>query len=239
MEPALHIPIGYSFAFQPIVNAAEKQIVSYEALVRGANNESAYQVFQQVEGADLYRLDEECRVVAIEQASKLGLSCDLNLNFLPLSLETSDTAISSTLRAAERFGIDTDRLILEITESETINNFSNFVGAINKYRDTGFKIAIDDFGAGYSGLNLLAEFQPDFLKIDIKLCRDIQKNGPKQAIIRGIARTCLDLGIDILAEGVETLDEFMWFREEGIELFQGYLFAKPGFNQLPPAFFPT
>ena len=239
MEPALHIPTGYSFAFQPIVNAAEKQIVSYEALVRGANNESAYQVFQQVERADLYRFDEECRVVAIEQASKLGLSCDLNLNFLPISLETSDTAISSTLMAAERCGINTDRLILEITENEAINNFSNFVSAVNEYRASGFKIAIDDFGAGYSGLNLLAEFQPDIIKIDIKLCRDIQNNGPRQAIIRGIVRTCLDLGIDILAEGVETLGEFMWFREEGIDLFQGYLFARPGFNQLPLAFFPT
>ena len=238
MELALHIPTGYSFAFQPIVNAADGKIVAYEALVRGANNESAYQVFQQVKGADLYRFDEACRVVAIEQASKLGLSCDLNLNFLPLSLETSDTAISSTLRAAERCGIDTDRLILEITENEAINNFSNFVSALNQHRDSGFKIAIDDFGAGYSGLNLLAEFQPDIIKIDMKLCRDIENNGPRQAIIRGIVRTCLDLGIDILAEGVETLGEFMWFREEGIDLFQGYLFAKPEFNQLPTAFFP-
>ena len=72
----------------------------------------------------------------------------------------------------------------------------------------------------------------------MKLCRDIENNGPRQAIIRGIVRTCLDLGIDILAEGVESLGEFMWFREEGIDLFQGYLFAKPGFNQLPLAIFP-
>lgn len=212
--------------------------MSYEALIRGANNESASQVFQQVKEADLYRFDEECRGVAIELACKLGLSCDLNLNFLPLSLEVSETAISSTLAAAQRCGIDIDHLIFEITENEMIHNLPSFVNKVNEYRVAGFKVAIDDFGAGYSGLNLLAEFQPDIIKIDVKLIRGIENNGPKQAIIRGIARTCLDLGIDIMAEGVETTSEYVWFRDEGIELFQGYLFGKLGFNQLPSAVFP-
>jgi blue light- and temperature-responsive anti-repressor len=238
MESAPYIHPDYSFAFQPIVNAVESKIVSYEALVRGANNESAHQIFQQAKEANLNRFDEECRVVAIELAATLGLACNLNLNLLPLSLESSDTAILSTLVAAERCGIDTDRLVLEITENEIIRNLPSFVNTINEHRNSGFKIAIDDFGAGYSGLNLLAEFQPNIIKIDIKLIRGIENNGPKQAIVRGIVRTCLDLGIDIVAEGVEALSEYTWFREEGIDLFQGYLFAKPGFKQLPTAFFP-
>lgn len=230
---------GFSFAFQPIVNAAEKRIVSYEALVRGAKDESAFQVFHEVKGEELYRFDEACRVRAIELASQLGLTCDLNLNLLPRGLEASTTAISSTIEAAGRCGLGLDRLVLEITESEIINNYSNFVETINRQRSAGFQIAIDDFGAGYSGLNLLAEFQPDIIKIDMQLIRGIESNGPKQAIIRGIARTCLDLGIDIMAEGVETMAEYSWFREEGIDLFQGYLFGKPAFNQLPSAVFPA
>lgn len=229
----------YSFAFQPIVNLAENRIVSYEALVRGANGEGAYQIFQQIKEADLYRFDEECRVKAIELAATLGLPCNLNLNLLPRGLEASPTAISSTMDAALRYGIDADRIILEITESEIIHNFSNFVDTINRHRASGFKIAIDDFGAGYSGLNLLAEFQPNIIKIDIKLISGIENNGPKQAIVRGIARTCIDLGIDIVAEGVETLGECTWFREEGVDLFQGYLFGKPAFNQLSSAVFPA
>jgi EAL domain-containing protein (putative c-di-GMP-specific phosphodiesterase class I) len=102
----------------------------------------------------------------------------------------------------------------------------------------GIKLAIDDFGAGYSGLNLLAEFQPDQVKIDMNLVRGIEKHGPRQAIVRGIAQVCVDLGIDVIAEGVETLQEFRWFEDQGIRLFQGYLFAKPAFEQFPAAFYP-
>lgn len=235
MESALP---KYSFAFQPIVSAAERKVVSYEALVRGINNESASQVFRQLKAEDLYRFDEESRAVAVELAASLSLPCDLNLNFLPLSLEASQTAILSTLQAAERCGIPADRIVLEITENEMIQKFSSFIAAVNKHRSSGLKIAIDDFGAGYAGLNLLAEFQPDILKIDINLCRNIESNGPRQAIIRGIIHTCSDLGIDVIAEGIETPEEFAWFNEEGIDFFQGYLFAKPGFNMLSSATFP-
>jgi len=91
------------------------------------------------------------------------------------------------------------------------------------------EFAIDDFGAGHAGLNLLAEFQPDLLKLDLRLVRNIERNGPKQAIVRGIRRTCTDLGIEIIAEGVESKDEYRWFRDEGVKLFQGYLFARPAF----------
>jgi len=114
-----------------------------------------------------------------------------------------------------------------------------FIETINQYRSSGVSIAIDDFGSGYSGLNLLADFQPDSIKIDMTLVRNIHARGPRQAIVRGIVRTCRDLGIDIVTEGVETEGEFLWCADEGIELFQGFFFAKPGFEHLPVAFYPT
>ena len=95
------------------------------------------------------------------------------------------------------------------------------------------RVAIDDFGAGHSGLNLLAEFQPDLLKLDMNLVRDIHTHGPRQAIVRGILQTCGDLAIDVIAEGVETEPEFAWFEAHDVELFQGYFFAKSGFECLP------
>ena len=98
------------------------------------------------------------------------------------------------------------------------------------------KVAIDDFGAGYAGLNLLSEFQPEFIKLDMHLVRGIESNGPRQAIVRGIVRTCADLGIDIIAEGVETVNEFQWLYQEGIKFYQGRLFADPAFEQLPQTF---
>ncbi|MGI8548679.1 MAG: EAL domain-containing protein, partial [Gemmatimonadaceae bacterium] len=100
------------------------------------------------------------------------------------------------------------------------------------------KFAIDDFGAGHSGLNLLAYFQPDMIKLDRNLLRGIESRGPRQSITRAIVMVCTDLGIDIVAEGVETVEEFAWLEHAGVRLFQGYLFAKPGFESLPLARYP-
>ncbi len=227
----------FSFAFQPIVDVELGEIVSYEALIRGLNNEPAYEILQQLSGDDLYLFDQELRIKAISLASKLNMHCNLNLNLLPRGLELSNSAISSTMEAAFQHNISPSRITLEVTEGEIIHDYKSFVNAIDAYRGLGVKISIDDFGAGYSGLNLLAEFQPDNIKLDMALIRNVETSGPKQAIIRGIIRTCNDLGIEILAEGVETLEEYYWLHDEGIRLFQGYLFAKPGFEHLPSAFY--
>jgi EAL domain-containing protein (putative c-di-GMP-specific phosphodiesterase class I) len=228
----------FSFAFQPIVNVTTGKIMAFEALVRGPDNQPAFKVFEQIKDDDKYRFDELLRQNAIPLALRLGIGCHLNLNLFPRSLETSETAISSTLEIAEKEKFPAEYITLEITESEIIHNHKWFTESVNRYRPSGINLAIDDFGAGYSGLNLLAEFQPDSIKIDMLLLRNIEQHGPRQAIVRGIIRTCQDLGIDIIAEGIETTSEYQWCYEEGIELFQGYFFAKPGFEQLPLAFFP-
>ncbi len=229
---------SFSFAFQPIVNVVSGTIISFEALVRGTNNESAWHILKQISKEDIYHFDEMLRLNAIPLAARLGIGCSLNLNLLPGSVIHSDSSIVSTLEAAEQCGISADRITLEITENEIIQDYKHFNETINIHRGKGVGISIDDFGAGYSGLNLLAEFQPDNIKLDMSLIRNIDTRGPRQAIIRGIVRTCNDLGIEIIAEGVETEAEYWWFRDEGIVLFQGYLFAKPGFEQLPIAFYP-
>jgi len=109
---------------------------------------------------------------------------------------------------------------------------------MNEYRGLGVKVAIDDFGAGYSGLNLLANFQPDQIKLDMFLVRGIEGHGPRQAIVRATCQACRDLGIDVIAEGVETVEEYAWLMHAGVRLFQGYLLAKPGFESFPPVHYP-
>jgi blue light- and temperature-responsive anti-repressor len=207
-------------------------VISYEALVRGINDTPASDVFQKIDEKDKYIFDELLRIKAVELAASAGLQCSLNLNFLPQSLENSNDTISKTLKAAERHGINPDRIVIELTETEIIRDIALFAQKMSFYRGTGVTISIDDFGAGYSGLNLLAQFLPDQIKIDMSLIRYIHLNGPRQAIVRGVIRTCLDLGIDILAEGVETEDEYNWCFSEGIVLFQGYFFGKPLFEKL-------
>ena len=232
------IPIAFSYAYQPIVNTVERRVTSYEALVRGAAQESAWHVLQQIPEQQKYWFDQFSRCTAVRLAGRLGLNCQLNLNHLPRSLTVSDDAISSTIAAANDVGIRTDQIVLEITETESIEDIRDFTKELSHYQSQGIKTAIDDFGAGYSGLNLLAEFQPDQVKIDMKLVRGIHGDGPRQSIVRAVCGVCLDLGIDVIAEGVETVDEYLWLFDQGIELYQGYLFAKPAFEALDDAEFP-
>jgi len=229
----------FSFAFQPIVNVATHTIVSYEALVRGLKQQSAFEVLQSLDDIDRYNIDESMRQQAIQLAAHLSIGCNINLNVMPMSLEVSEKAVYSSLDVAKKYGIPNAKIILEIIESEIIQNFEWFVNAINAFRKLGVHVSIDDFGAGYSGLNLLANFQPDSIKIDMSLLRGIESIGPKQAIVRGIICTCSDLGIDIIAEGIETEQEYAWCRDEGIEIFQGFYFAKPGFEMLPDVKYPS
>jgi EAL domain-containing protein (putative c-di-GMP-specific phosphodiesterase class I) len=228
----------FTFAFQPIVDTNAREVLSYEALIRGPADEPAYQVLQQVSADKLLAFDQRVRVEAIDLAMRLQLNRHLNLNFLPRCVESSPQSILTTLEAAGRVNLPIERLVLEVVEGEIIYDHSRFTSLINKYRAMGLMVAIDDFGAGYSGLNLLAEFQPDQVKLDMKLIWGIDRNGPRQSIVRAIDGICLELGIDVIAEGIETQEEYAWLTSQGIHLFQGYLFAKPGFESFPPVHYP-
>lgn len=130
-------------------------------------------------------------------------------------------------------------MILEVTEGEIIHDADGFARSLNAYRSHGLKLAIDVFGAGYAGLNLLADFQPDIVKLDMHLVRGIYSKAPRQAIVRAVLQACADLGLDVIAEGVETAAEFHWFRRLGVILFQGYLFGRPAFERLPSPTIPA
>jgi blue light- and temperature-responsive anti-repressor len=238
LPSAAQVP-AFSYAFQPIVNVEARKVVSYEALVRGPGNEPAFHVLERVPKTIKYQFDQDSRVAAIARAAKLGLDCHLNLNFLPQGLYETPTSISATLDAAVENNVPIEHLNLELTEEEVITDCAHFAAKLNEYRRLGLKITIDDFGAGYAGLNLLAELQPDQVKIDMNLVRGIDKHGPRQAIVCAIAQACTDLGIDVLAEGIETAQEYHWFADQGIYLFQGYLFSKPGFECFPPVCYPA
>ncbi|MBK6959014.1 MAG: EAL domain-containing protein [Nitrosomonas sp.] len=235
--------LEFTFAYQPIVDVDKRETHSFEALVRGPNNEPANWVLKQHTTAQLRTFDMDARLRAIRLGAQLGLPCHINLNLLPDTMadceeKSSVDALQTMVEMAEQCGLKPDQLVLELSETETIKDFDCFVERANQCRRLGVKFAIDDFGSGYSGLNLLAEFQPESVKLDMVLVRDIEHRGPRQAIVRGVLRTCEDLGIDIVAEGVETIAEYEWLRNEGIFLFQGYLFARPAFEALPTVTFP-
>lgn len=229
---------AHSWAYQPIVDIARKSVRSYEALVRGPSGEPAGIVFGQVSERDRLAFDEASRVGALHTAASLGLTSDLNLNAQPRSLVGSGDALQATLAAADRCGIARHRVVIEVTEDQIIEDLRGFAESARELRRSGVQFAIDDFGAGYAGLALLAEFVPDSLKLDMALVRGIEGNGPRQAIARGILLTCGDLGVDVIAEGVETAAEYEWFADAGVQLFQGHHFGRPAFERLEPPEWP-
>lgn len=233
-ECANGVALGFDFsmAFQPIVDAAAASIFAHEALARGLGGESAASVFRCVSDQNRYRFDQTCRVKAIQLAAQLAMPCRLSINFMPNAVYKPELCIRTTLRAAEEFRFPVERIIFEITEGEQIQDHARLRAIIQHYQSVGFLTAIDDFGAGYSGLNLLAEFQPDLVKLDMALIRNIHQDKSRQAIVRGILLVCEEMGIQVIAEGIEDAEEYRVLWDFGVRLFQGYFFAKPAFETL-------
>ncbi len=222
----------FVFAYQPIVDLGRRTVYAHEALVRGPNGESAYSILSQVTDANRYRFDQACRVQAIRGAAALGMTELLSINFLPNAVYRPEACIRSTFEAARLYHFPIEQIIFEVTEGEQILDRPHLVNIFREYRRFGFRTAIDDFGAGYAGLNLLAEYQPDIVKIDMDLVRGIDTSKPKQAIVNGIVSICAALGVRVLAEGIETAAERDLLHQAGIDLMQGYLFCKPALQAI-------
>ncbi|GGP74399.1 EAL domain-containing protein [Shewanella ulleungensis] len=227
--------LGFDFtmAFQPIINCQTMDVFGYEALVRGVNNESAYSIISKVNDNNRYLFDQLCRIKAIALAAKLGIDSMLSINFLPNAIYKPERCIRTTLEAAKKYQFPTERIMFEFTEVEKIEDSDHIKKIVNYYKALGFKTATDDFGSGFSGLNLLADFQTDIIKLDMGLIRNIHLNTTRQVIISHCLNMMKELNITVLAEGIETMGEYLWLKNAGIELMQGYLFAKPGFESLP------
>ncbi|EKE85267.1 EAL domain-containing protein [Idiomarina xiamenensis] len=226
------LPFDIKMAMQAIVDLNAGQIFAHEALVRGSQGEGAGFVLSQVDDDNRYSFDQRCRVKAIETAAQLQLPARLSINFMPNAIYEPETCLATTLKAAGRYQFPHQRIIFEVTEQESVVDRAFLIDVFQAYREHGFMTAIDDFGAGYAGLGLLADFQPDIIKIDMKLLRDIHLHNAKQAIVRGICQIANELGIAIIAEGIESQEELQFVRELGVYLVQGYLFHKPQLGRL-------
>ncbi len=226
------LDFDFLFAYQPIVDVCTRSIYAHEALVRGPNGESAYSVLSQVTDVNRYSFDQACRVEAIRGAAALGMKELLSINFLPNAVYRPEACIRSTFEAARLYDFPIEQIIFEVTEGEQVTDRPHLVNIFREYRRFGFHTAIDDFGAGYAGLGLLAEYQPDIIKIDMDLVRGIDESKPKQAIVNGIVSICAALNVRVLAEGIETPAERDFLYSAGIDLMQGYLFCKPAFQAI-------
>lgn len=227
-------PLGivFEYAYQPIVRLSDRSIFAHEALVRGPLGESALSVLSQVTEHNRYQFDQACRVKAVKTAARLGMSELLSINFLPNAVYEPAACIRTTLEACRDSGFPTERLMFEVTEGERVADHPHLIHIFESYKRFGFFTAIDDFGAGYAGLNLLAGFQPHVIKIDINLVHGVDSDPVRQAIVKGVVVMCAGIGSQVVAEGIETQAERDCLKNLGIDLMQGFLFCKPAFQAL-------
>ncbi|WP_438971153.1 diguanylate phosphodiesterase [Methylophaga sp.] len=217
----------HCFAFQPIYDAYNEQICCLEGLIRGDNGESPAEIFSGLTKSEVYTLDMESKFSAINHFCRQEFNGMLSLNLLPGTLFENQNAVYKLVEHCQGRGLAPERLIFEITEQEAFINLGDFMLIVDQIRATGIKVAIDDFGSGYAGLSLLSKIQPHILKIDRSIISKIHLSGPQQAIVEAMKHISDRLGIEVVAEGVETLNEFDWLLQRGIQYYQGYYFASP------------
>ena len=225
--------------FQPIVVSADPgNLFGYEALTRGvaptgdlipptALYEAA--VTQNL----LYHLDRSARLGAIRAASHHGIEQHLFINFTPSAIYTPEFCLRSTIAAMRRTPLLSDRVIFEVVETERIQDLSHLEGILATYREEGFRVALDDLGAGFASMRLLDALRPDFVKLDMSMVQRVDTDPYKATIAAKLLETAAKLGVESVAEGVETEAEWRWLTENGATYQQGFLFARPA--SPPPA----
>lgn len=219
-------------AFQPIVHCARPgEIYAYECLLRG--NDAGRVVYPGelldiAQGADLlFQLDLAARRTAIREAERFGLKCKIFINFTPTSIYDPRFCLQSTVRAIKEAGIAPHQVVFEVIESAHVTDISHLCSILDFYRQHGFGVALDDIGSGYSSLNMLHRLRPDYIKLDMELIRDVHKDAYKAVIAGKLLETARALGIQTVAEGIETAEEYQWCVQHGADYGQGYYFARP------------
>jgi EAL domain-containing protein (putative c-di-GMP-specific phosphodiesterase class I)/GGDEF domain-containing protein/predicted transcriptional regulator len=217
--------------FQPIVSLLHKKIMGYEALIRGPSDSplhSPFNLFDTAERFDLStKLEYICREITIKHYASLKIKEKLFINVSPSVLLQPDFKKGETLKLLDQFGVDPRSIVIELTEHQPTDDFSLMLEAVTHYRKMGFEIAIDDLGAGYSGLRLWSELQPEYVKIDMHFIQGIHNDPVKLNFVRSIRNIASSLNCSVIAEGIETEDEFKAVEQLGITHAQGYYFARP------------
>ncbi len=219
--------------FQPIVPCGSpRQVFAYECLVRGrhAHGELIYpnKLYDAARATGMLpQLDREARRTAIETSAQRRLESHIFINFNPRSLDNSLHGLDDTLAAARQSGIRSNRFVFEVVESDEIEDFDHLLRILDFYRQAGFQVALDDLGAGYSSLKLLARIKPDFVKLDMDLIRDVDRDPYKSQVASKLLELARELGVSSVVEGVETEGQWQWALEHGADYAQGYFFARP------------
>lgn len=218
--------------FQPILLAEDKSIFGYEALARGVkeNGELMFpdELFSKSKRNDMdFRLDRLCRESALKTAAVKKITQKVFINFIPTTIYDPKFCLASTVKWAKQLEFDPKNIVFEVVETEQAKDAEHLKSILLYYRNQGYKIALDDVGEGYSGLNMLIDIKPDIIKVDRKIIDNIDKDAFKQSVYKALYDIAYNHGIEVLAEGIETPYELEFLESIGVDYLQGYYFAKP------------
>lgn len=222
--------------FQPIVSLNDGNILGYEALSRGPNDSLLFSPDKLFSAAEKYnktwQLDSLCRIKAIEKAKSIGTNKFLFLNVDPMIIKDQNFIKGFTKEFLLKNNISPENIIFEITEKTAIQDYTGFKNILSNYIEQGYKIAIDDTGAGYSGLKTISETKPHYIKIDMDLVSNIDKEPFKQALMKTFVTLSNETGMKIIAEGIETEEELKMLINLGVYAGQGFYLQRPASNFL-------
>jgi EAL domain-containing protein (putative c-di-GMP-specific phosphodiesterase class I)/GGDEF domain-containing protein/CBS domain-containing protein len=217
--------------FQPIVSLRDGSVLGYEALSRGPvntplqNPDALFGVA--MECGLLWDLELLCRTKALESAYESGADIKLFLNVNPYVIHDEKFKNGFTKEYLKNFNIDPENIFFEITEKSAIDDLDGFKKTIEHYKRQNYKIAIDDAGAGYSGLNMITDVHPHYIKLDINLIRDIDKDGYKKTLVKSLYEFSRFANISLIAEGIETESELEALIDIGVHYGQGFFIQRP------------
>jgi len=218
-------------AYQPIIDINEMQLYGLEALSSVSEDcgiDGAEMLFSVAEETNLsIQLDRVCRRIAFRSIKGFLSSLKLFINSNPKTIEDMGNNRASLMKMFEENEINPGYIVLEVTERSAINNLKEFERLLGKVRQTGVKIAVDDAGSGYSSLNTIASLRPDYVKFDMALVRDIDKDKIKQDLLLTVKDLSDKIGAEVIAEGIETKAEFDTIKGFDVQLGQGYYLSRP------------
>ena len=219
--------------YQPIVSLSSGEVLGWEALTRGPEDSYFSRpdiIFSFAEEVGLlFPTERVCREKAISNVNGLGPEQKLFLNVHPRTMSDPCFVKGETLKLLREHGLVPHNIVFEITERHSIKDYKSFKRVVEHYRSQGYRIAVDDVGAGFSGLQSIAEIRPDFIKIDMSLVRNIDKNPSRQAVVDALINLARKINSRVIAEGIETQNELNTLLLEGAHYAQGYFLARPGF----------
>lgn len=217
--------------FQPIIWLSTGKIIGYEGLIRGPSDSPLHSPTSLFKSGEKFELIQDlellCRQVTLEAFVRQNLIGKLFLNVSPERLLDSNFRNGETLGYMRDIGLQPAQVVIELTENQRTLSYSVLCEATDYYRSLGFEIAIDDLGEGFSSLRLWSELRPEYIKLDQHFIQNIHHDPIKLQFVRSIQQIAINTDTRIIAEGIETHEEYMIVKDIGITLGQGYYIARP------------